>query len=128
VRVALVVDEVAEASQSRLGPELLESASGSGRVIADRARRSPADPRVLRRMLEHGVRVQVRAGRLHEHGSFDPDSLEQRGKIPGLEGSVDDRVLIGSSTVAPRARGSRSVMGVDKHRGEGFHVGDPGLP
>ena len=96
----------------------LESAERLGRVIGDRARRSPPPIHACSgRLLEHGVGVQVGAGRLHEHGPFDADSLEERSKIRRLEGPPDDRVLLGHPRLRLALEVPEVVMGVDKHRG-----------
>ena len=67
-------------------------------------------------MLEHGVGIEVGAGRLHKDGPFDSDSLEERSKIRRLEGPLDDRVLIGHPRLRLALEVPEVVMGVDKHR------------
>ena len=85
MRVGLVVDEVPDASQLRLGPELVEPLTGSvGRKEIEPGDHAP-DPRVLGRLLEHRVGVEVGARRLHEDSPLDTSPLEKWLEILRLE-------------------------------------------
>ena len=116
MRVGLVVDEVAEASQLWLRSELDESLTGPLWREQVEPGDHAANPRVFGRLLEHRVRVQVGARRLHENGPLDTRPLEKWLEILRVERPPDGRVFIGQPRLRLAFEVPEVVVGVDKHQ------------
>ena len=111
VRVALLVDEMADRAELRLGGQLVEAPARGAGVVEPAPGGDRTDPRRLFDELEQIIGVAIVAAALCTTPSPDTARGEQRLEVARLERPVDGARARRSSTPAGCGRGSRSDGG-----------------